>query len=87
MVFSKARPELDAYPHDAQAGVGDLRFVDVNGDGKIDNRDRTYIGSPIPDFIFGCNFGLEFQGLDFSFNIQGQTGNKIFNAKNVRTAR
>jgi len=78
----QSQAELDAYPHDAQAGVGDLRFVDVNGDGKIDNRDRTYIGSPIPDFIFGCNFGLEFKGLDFSFNIQGQTGNKIFNAKN-----
>jgi len=79
----QSQAELDAYPHDAQAGVGDLRFVDVNGDGKIDGNDRTYIGSPIPDFIFGCNFGLEFKGLDFSFNIQGQTGNKIFNAKNV----
>ncbi len=75
--------ELDAYPHDAQAGVGDLRFVDVNGDGKINGNDRTYIGSPIPSFIFGCNFGLELYGLDFSFNIQGQTGNKIFNAKDV----
>jgi hypothetical protein len=74
--------ELDAYPHDAQAGVGDLRFVDVNGDGKIDGNDRAYIGSPIPSFIFGCNFGIEYKGLDFSFNIQGQTGNKIFNAKN-----
>ncbi|MCX6252284.1 MAG: TonB-dependent receptor [Bacteroidetes bacterium] len=79
----QSQAELDAYPHDAQAGVGDLRFVDVNGDGKIDGNDRTYIGSPIPGFIFGCNFGLEFKGLDFSFNIQGQTGNKIFNAKDV----
>ena len=79
----QTQAELDAYPHNSQAGVGDLRFVDMNGDGKIDDRDRTYIGSPIPDFIFGCNFGLEFKGFDFSFNIQGQTGNKIFNAKNV----
>jgi TonB-linked SusC/RagA family outer membrane protein len=79
----QSQAELNAYPHDAQAGIGDLRFVDVNGDGKIDGNDRTYIGSPIPDFIFGCNLGLEFKGLDFSFNIQGQTGNKIFNAKNV----
>lgn len=78
----QSQAELNAYPHDVQAGVGDLRFVDMNGDGKIDGNDRTYIGSPIPDFIFGCNFGLEFKGLDFSFNIQGQTGNKIFNAKN-----
>lgn len=75
--------ELDAYPHDAQAGVGDLRFVDVNGDGKIDGRDRTNIGSPIPTFIFGFNLGFEIVGIDFSVNVQGQTGNKIFNAKEV----
>ncbi len=77
----QTQAELNAYPHMSQAGVGDLRFVDVNGDGIIDGRDRTYIGSPIPTFIFGCNVGFEFKGIDFSFNIQGQTGNKIFNAK------
>ncbi|MEI6434717.1 MAG: TonB-dependent receptor [Bacteroidota bacterium] len=75
--------ELDAYPHDGLAGVGDLRFVDINGDGKIDGRDRTLIGSPIPKFIFGFNFGFEIYGVDLSVNIQGQTGNKIFNAKEV----
>jgi len=79
----QTQAELNAYAHDPQAGVGDLRFVDINGDGKIDGRDRTYIGSPIPTFIFGCNLGVEFKGLDFSMNIQGQTGNKIFNAKNM----
>ena len=75
--------ELDAYPHSSQAGVGDLRFVDVNGDGKIDGKDRTNIGSPIPKFIFGFNVGFEMYGVDLSVNIQGQTGNKIFNAKEV----
>ncbi|TSA28443.1 MAG: TonB-dependent receptor [Bacteroidetes bacterium] len=79
----QTQAELDAYPHDGQAGVGDLRFVDVNGDGKIDGRDRTYIGSPIPKFIFGFNFGFEIFGIDMSVNVQGQTGNKIFNAKDV----
>ncbi len=79
----QTQQELNAYPHDGQAGVGDLRFVDVNGDGKIDGRDRTYIGSPIPKFIFGFNFGFEIVNIDFSMNIQGQTGNKIFNAKEV----
>ena len=79
----QSQEELAAYPHDPQAGVGDLRFVDVNGDGKIDGRDRTNIGSPIPSFIFGFNFGLEFMGIDLSVNIQGQTGNDIFNAKEV----
>jgi len=77
----QSQAELDAYPHNSQAGVGDLRFVDINGDGKIDGLDRTYIGSPIPTFIFGFNFGFEILGIDFSVNIQGQTGNKIFNGK------
>lgn len=79
----QTQAELDAYPHDGQAGVGDLRFVDVNSDGKIDGRDRTNIGSPIPTFIFGFNFGIEIIGFDLSVNVQGQTGNKIFNAKEV----
>ncbi|MFH0760044.1 MAG: TonB-dependent receptor [Bacteroidota bacterium] len=75
--------ELDAYPHDAQAGVGDLRFKDVNEDGKIDGSDRTYIGSPIPKFIFGANFSLQYKGFEFSADLQGQVGNKIFNGKEV----
>jgi TonB-linked SusC/RagA family outer membrane protein len=79
----QSQAELDAYPHDAQAGVGDLRFVDVNGDNAINGLDRTNIGSPIPKFIFGFNFELQYKGFDFSLDIQGQTGNKIFNGKEV----
>lgn len=75
--------ELNAYPHDAQAGIGDLRFVDANDDGVINGNDRTYIGSPIPKFIFGFNSEFNFKGFDFSFDLQGQTGNKIFNGKEV----
>jgi TonB-linked SusC/RagA family outer membrane protein len=79
----QTQAELAAYPHASDAGVGDLRFVDMNGDGIIDNRDRTAIGSPIPTFIFGFNCGVEVFGFDLSVNIQGQTGNKIFNAKEM----
>jgi TonB-linked SusC/RagA family outer membrane protein len=74
--------ELDAYPHLNNAVPGDLRFVDLNGDGKIDGQDRTNIGSPIPTFILGLNLGLEVFGIDFSVCTQGQWGNKIYNAKN-----
>lgn len=74
---------LDAYPHDAQAEPGDLRFVDVNGDSKINGLDRTYIGSPLPKFIFGFNVDMAYKGFDFSLGIWGQTGNKIFNGKEV----
>jgi TonB-linked SusC/RagA family outer membrane protein len=75
--------ELDAYPHMSQADVGDLRFVDTNGDGTINGEDRTYLGSAIPDFVFGLSVGLNYKGFDFSLGLQGQIGNEIFNGKNV----
>jgi hypothetical protein len=78
----QTQAELDAYPHLSDAGVGDLRFKDINEDGILDGRDRTNIGSPIPTFLLGLNMGLELYGIDFSVAVQGQTGNKIFNAKN-----
>ncbi|HKK46912.1 MAG TPA: TonB-dependent receptor [Balneolaceae bacterium] len=76
---------------------GDLQYkdqltIDTNGDGVPDKadgvitpEDRTYLGSPIPSFTFGVNLGASYKSFDFSANIDGQTGNKIFNAmKNVR---
>jgi hypothetical protein len=57
--------------------------VDVNNDGKIDGNDRTFIGSPVPKFILGFNFEADWKGFDFSFDIQGVYGNKLFNAKEV----
>lgn len=75
--------ELAAYPHLSTARTGDLRFVDVNNDGKIDGKDRTYIGSPIPKFILGLNLEAIYLGFDLSVEIQGVYGNKLFNAKEV----
>ncbi len=75
--------ELDNYPSLSQAGVGDLRFVDVNGDGQITGEDRTYLGSPIPDFVYGFSVDLNYRNWDLSISLQGQTGNEIFNGKNV----
>ena len=77
----QSQAELDAYPHTGDAGIGDLRRVDVNGDKVINGKDRTNLGSPIPKVIFGFNAELGYKNIDFSFNIQGQTGNKIFNGK------
>lgn len=75
--------ELDSYPSMSQAGVGDLRFKDINGDGEINGDDRTYIGSPIPDFVYGFNLDLNYRNWDMSLGLQGQLGNEIFNGKNV----
>ncbi len=75
--------DLDAYPHLSTAAPGDLRLVDVNHDGKIDGNDRTYIGSPTPKLILGLNLQVSYKGIDFSFDMQGVYGNKLFNAKEV----
>lgn len=75
--------ELSAYPHLSTAVPGDLRFVDINNDGKIDGKDRTFIGSPIPKYILGLNCEADYLGFDLSFEIQGVYGNKLFNAKEV----
>lgn len=75
--------ELDNYPHLPNAGIGDLRFVDVNNDGQLNDADRTYIGSPIPTFIYGFDLSMTYKNFDFSIDFQGQWGNKIFNGKEV----
>lgn len=79
----QTQAELDAYPHMGLAGVGDLRFVDMNNDGRIDGLDRTYLGSPIPTFIYGFNVELQFKAFDLGIDLHGQTGNKIFNGKDA----
>jgi TonB-dependent starch-binding outer membrane protein SusC len=60
------------------AKPGDFRWVDNNGDGKISDDDKTYIGSSIPKLTFGLTINLEYHGFDFSVFFQGATGNKIF---------
>lgn len=75
--------ELDSYPHLSNAGVGDLRFVDTNGDGTLNGDDRTFIGSPIPDLVYGFSVDLAYQNWDLSVAFQGQYGNELFNGKNA----
>lgn len=62
------------------AQAGDFKFVDVNNDGVIDENDRTIIGNPTPDFIFGLNINLKYKGFDLLIFGQGVYGNDIFNA-------
>lgn len=57
--------------------AGDVRFVDVNEDGKIDENDKTMIGSPHPDFTFGFSFGCDWKGFDFSLSANGVAGNEL----------
>lgn len=61
------------------ATPGDFRFVDVDGNGILDDSDRTYIGKGIPDWTFGFNLGFEWKGFDFNMLLQGQLGAQAFN--------
>ena len=58
---------------------GDIRFVDINKDGKIDSKDRTDLGSPIPTFFYGINLGFSYGAFDFTALLQGVGGQKVYN--------
>ncbi|PBJ10977.1 TonB-dependent receptor [Flavobacterium sp. ACN6] len=53
---------------------GDVRFVDLNGDGQIDANDKTQIGDPNPDITYGVNLELSYKAFDFSINTYGTAG-------------
>ena len=61
------------------ATPGDVRFVDINEDGVINDDDRTMIGKGMPDWTFGMNLGFEWKGFDFNMLLQGQLGANAFN--------
>jgi TonB-linked SusC/RagA family outer membrane protein len=74
--------EAAAYTKDGQriqpnAVAGDLKFVDANNDGKIDDNDRQYVGSAMPKFTFALSGGIEWKGLTVDMMFQGVAGNKI----------
>ncbi|MGA0560182.1 SusC/RagA family TonB-linked outer membrane protein [Larkinella sp. VNQ87] len=75
-----SREDYDATKH---TSPGDIRFKDLNGDGKIDAADRTYLGSYIPKFSYGVNFGANYKNFDLSVYLQGVSGNKIYNGTKV----
>ncbi|ALI98237.1 SusC/RagA family TonB-linked outer membrane protein [Rufibacter tibetensis] len=59
------------------AQPGDVRYVDVNGDGIITELDKTNIGNPNPEYTFGLTFSGDYKGFDFSFLASGVAGNQI----------
>lgn len=66
-------------------GVGRFRYKDVTPDGVINDDDRTFIGSPHPDFTYGFNLTMGYKGFDMSAFLQGSQGNEIFNNDKVYT--
>lgn len=75
----KNQEELNAYPHDATSKPGDVKYEDVNGDGKLDANDRTIIGNNQPKFIYGMTNSFAYKGIDLSVSFQGVYGGQILN--------
>ncbi len=61
-----------------EQGAGGEKFRDLNDDGKLDSQDRTIIGDPNPDYLWGLNNTFEYKGFDFNFFLQASHGNDIF---------
>ncbi|MHA7056814.1 SusC/RagA family TonB-linked outer membrane protein [Aquimarina sp. M1] len=59
--------------------IGDVRFRDLNGDGTIDDNDRTFIGNPHPDFTYSITNNFRYGMFDLSIFLQGSYGNDIYN--------
>lgn len=64
---------------EAQRMVGEIKYVDKNGDGQITTDDRAVIGDTNPDFIYGFNTNLRWKNLSLGLFFQGSKGNDIFN--------
>ena len=78
----QTKAEADAY--NAQYGTtskpGDFRFVDTNGDSRINSDDRTNIGNGVPDWTYGLTFDVDWKGFDLGVFFQGVHGADVFDA-------
>lgn len=72
--------EVASSPTQNGAQPGDIKFVDVNKDGKISAEDQTKIGDPFPTFTLGWNFSLDYKGFDLAVFTYASVGNDIYRA-------
>jgi len=80
----QSQEEVDAHAtQNALTAPGDIRYRDVNDDDIIDDKDQTAIGSPVPDFTYGFNIGLNYENFDLSIQGYGVQGNDIYNVSKV----
>jgi TonB-linked SusC/RagA family outer membrane protein len=72
------------YLHAEQNGTiapGDIKFKDMNQDGRINTDDQVIIGKPVPDFVYGLNVDLYYKNFDFNLFFEGVYGNHIYNSR------
>ncbi|NNK74296.1 MAG: SusC/RagA family TonB-linked outer membrane protein, partial [Flavobacteriaceae bacterium] len=74
----QTQDEVNSYPTiSSSVQPGDLRFVDINNDGVIDDNDRTDIGNPLPKATMGFNFTFDYKNFDFGAYAFASVGNEI----------
>lgn len=77
----QTQEEVDNLPSFGNSQPGDLIYRDVNDDGVISEEDRTFLGSSIPELLYGLDISATFKNFSLALIFQGQAGNKIFNIK------
>lgn len=78
-VMENRAPDKASHSPYKNTSPGDMWFVDVDGNGEINDLDRTVIGNPSPDCIFGFNNTFSYENFDLSIFFQGALGNQVWN--------
>jgi TonB-linked SusC/RagA family outer membrane protein len=74
------------YKEDGLTERGDIKYKDINSDGKIDGNDQTILGSPFPNLIYGFNSNMNYKGFTLTVFLQGVAGVKVFNSNDFMIA-
>lgn len=84
-IMEEGRPlgQFYGYQEDGYTETGAIKFKDLNNDGEISENDKTYIGNPNPDFIYGFNSNMSFKGFQLDLFFQGSKGNDIMNVSAI----
>jgi len=81
---SNSYPSNGVFNKSNTVWVGDVKYKDLNGDGVIDDNDRTNIGSPMPKYTFGWNNTFRYKNFDLNIFINGSVGNKVLNYLKIK---
>ncbi len=73
------------YIEDGYDEKGQIKFKDMDGDKQITMKDKTFIGDPNPDFIYGMQSNMSYKNFELTFFIQGSYGNDIFNISSINS--
>ncbi|AFD05268.1 SusC/RagA family TonB-linked outer membrane protein [Solitalea canadensis] len=77
--------DLAKMPHMQNSQPGDIAYEDINGDGVITNKDRTYLGTPFPTMNYGLNLSCSYKNFDAMIEGQGVAGNKVYTQRRTST--